>query len=273
VYMLLIALLLLLGNALAQIQTPTTQMLRLAEVAERHSKANRDSNAWNLGEPIDGKGALANVIQWMSGFGYGGIPSGITRELTANLMTPAEYDALMAGGPYAFKMLLDKDELTNGAIKFGLQRIYSNAIPVVKDCPRGALLFMRAGGPSQTPADGGLYVCSGVGSIVHYNGAVKTLRDEDNKFVLGMYAPTWYSHPIPPLRSWPSPGLLDPSTITGGNNNKNFFAMANPENTLPSNSASASTPGWAVALIVVGSLVVVALIVLVVQFSRLLSHM
>jgi len=337
---LLIALLLL-GNALAQIQQPTNQMLQLAEIAERHSFANRNSNAWRLGEPMDGKGALSNVIFWMSmKSGYGKIPSGFSRQQTANLMTTAEYDELMAAGPYRFKRLIDIDERTNGAARFGIKRINSNVVPMVKDCPRGAILVMYRGGPSQNPDDLGIYVCSGVGSRVHYNGAVKYLKDVDNSYIGGMYAPSWYNHPVSPLPPPPRPVVQDTSSITGrqpprpvvtdtsssmitgrlvqdtssitgrpprpvvkdtssmitgrlvqdtssitgrsrfvvdtasitGQGWGRSRAITDPENTLPSNSAEDLTPGWAVAFIVIGSVVLVAVIVLVAQLSRTISH-
>jgi len=311
--MLLIALLLL-GNALAQIQQPTNQMLQLAEIAERHSFANRNSNAWRLGEPMDGKGALSNVIFWMSmKSGYGKIPSGFSRQQTANLMTTAEYDELMAAGPYRFKRLIDIDERTNGAARFGIKRINSNVVPMVKDCPRGAILVMYRGGPSQNPDDFGIYVCSVVGSRVHYNGAVKYLKDVDNSYIGGMYAPSWYNHPVSPLPPPPRPVVQDTSSITGrqpprpvvkdtsssmitgrlvqdtssitgrsrfvvdtasitGQGWGRSRAITDPENTLPSNSAEDLTPGWAVAFIVIGSVVLVAVIVLVAQLSRTISH-
>jgi len=264
--------LLLLGTALAQ--EPTKQMLELADIAQRYST--------NGFAPRSGKESLVNLLSWIATgtLGYGKIPAGRGRNGVSGLdtlVTTTDFNRIMEAGPEMFFSWIDNDVPDHAY--WGIKPI-DGTVPNTATCPRGAILFMKPGGPSKTFPDGGVFVCSGKHRTVHYNGALTTLSDVDNKFVHRMYAPTnlW----IPP----PASG----SVGGGGGWNVNWGRIPNPpasgfvsitsnaigteNNQLPSEnySQNSSTPAWAVALIVVGCAVLMALIVLVVQLLHIVKR-
>jgi len=204
-----ITILLIVRNAFAQ---PTRQMLELAEVAQRHSESNVGQwgpDAMWQGRSIQverGRGSLKSFLAWAHmRSGYGRIPKSAqeyvpdlsVRAIESWMGSKANYDALIAGGPHAFVRSIDAD-IQAGGYRFGIKRIVTSALPMAKDCPRGAFLVMASGGPTNSFADGDLLICHGPTSMVGYNGFIKRIKDVDNTHILGMFAPYDYVHPLPP---------------------------------------------------------------------------
>jgi len=228
----------LLVNALAQ--APTGQMIAIQTMARSHSVTNAFQYP---GKQIEnGKTALKNVLAWMAlNAGYGKIPDGWSGSDYAirNLMSKADYDALLAEGPYAFARLIDADQ-RSGANRFGIKRIRESSAQKTNNCPRGALIVM-ARDPAQVFGDGDILVCHDVGTTSHYNGYIRALN-VDNSQVVGMFAPVSFQD--------------------------NVAAMGAENNQLPSETQN-SVPTWATALIVLGCVFLLALVVIAVLLARI----
>jgi len=287
-------------NTLAQ--NPTDQMIAVWTMARSHSMANSLQSSRN---GLDsGKSALKNTLAWIAlNKGYGKIPSGWSGADYGikNLMSKADYDALLAEGPYAFARMIDADQ-RSGANRYGIKRIRENSRPKPNDCPRGALLVMARGGPSRIFADGDIFVCHGEGTTSHYNGFIKAIVDVDNTYVLGMYAPVNFidspprppPQPLPPVVVQPPPRppvVVQPTPrprvvvqpwdvpvqpVVNPINKPGWVsisaqAFGTENNQLPSETQN-SIPMWATALIVLSCVVLFALVVVVVQLARVIRH-
>jgi len=261
-------------------------------------------------QPEGGRGSLKTFLAWAHmRSGYGRIPKSaqeyvgdLTDQAIVSWMgSKANYDALIAGGAHGFVRSIDAD-IQAGGSRFGIKRIVTSVVPMAKDCPRGAFLVMASGGPTNSFADGDLLICHGTDSMIGYNGWIKRIKDVDNTHILGMFAPYDYVHPLPPPPVQPAKPVdqpvqpfrpvdqpvqpfqpVDPPVNpwdprwgpvqTSGFVSISAAVTGESSQLFVDNSAQDSTtPVWAVALIVVSCIVLVALVVLIAQLAQAIKQ-